>query len=141
MHAKQQGNVGEIKIAADLLSQGYYVFKELGDICKADLIVLDESYQPIKIQVKAYSTVNGAINIKSTKAGPNYRFEYEKKHADVYAIYVLDKNIILYLNGEDLIRMRHITIRIDSPKNNQTKKVRWGANLSDFKNALAPSEP
>lgn len=136
LHTKQSGNLGELIIAADLTRQGYYVFKELGDICKSDLIVLDKDYVPIKIQVKCLNTVNGAIMLKSSKSGPNYHFRYEIKHADVYAVYVQDKNTILYISNTELLEYKTLTIRIENTKNNQTKKVNKSENYSDFKRVL-----
>ena len=89
MHSKQYGNLGEIAVAKDLISKGYYVFTELGDICKSDLIILNEDYKPIKLQVKCVSIKHGKISFSSVKSGPNYSYTYELKHADIYAIYIL----------------------------------------------------
>lgn len=136
LHTKQSGNLGELIIAADLTRQGYFVFTELGDICKSDLIALDNDYVPIKIQVKCLSTKNGAIQIKSSKSGPNYHFKYESKHADVYAIYVQDKNTILYISNTELLEYKTLTIRIENTKNKQTKKINKSENYSDFKRVL-----
>lgn len=136
MHAKQLGNLGELKVASDLVNQGYYVFTELGDICKADLIVMDETYTPIKVQVKARNTKNGSVAIKSSKAGPNYRFRYEAKHSDVYAIYLIDKDKFLYVNQQELLSYQTLTIRLEPAKNNQIQGLHFADEYSDFKRAL-----
>lgn len=135
LHKKQLGNLGELKVASDLINQGYYVFKELGDICKCDLIVLNQDYAPIKVQVKAFNTVKGAISIKSSKDGPNYHFDYEQKHADIYAVFVPDKEIILYISNKELLKYNTLTIRIDKAKNNQ-QKVNKAENYLNFERAL-----
>lgn len=136
LHTKQSGNLGELFVATDLVRQGYYVFKEFGDICKADLIIMDETYLPIKVQVKALTPKFGAVQIKSTKSGPGYHFQYEEKHADIYAIYVQDHEVVLYISNKELLRHGTLTIRIEASKNNQTQKVNWSADYSDFKKAL-----
>lgn len=136
MHSKQYGNLGEISVAKDLISKGYYVFTELGDICKADLIILNEDYTPLKIQVKCLSIKNGKISFSSVKSGPNYSYTYETKHADIYAIYVHEKDIILYLSSEQALLQREITIRIEPSKNNQNLNVNWYENYLDFEKAL-----
>jgi hypothetical protein len=136
LHAKQKGNLGELRVASDLIAQGYYVFKELGDICKADLVVMDEDYKPIKVQVKSREIKNGAISVKSSKSGPNYRFNYEEKHADVYAVYVLEREILLYIHCKELLALDTLTIRIDESKNNQETGVNPAAKYLDFKRAL-----
>lgn len=136
MHTKQLGNLGELKVASDLVKQGYYVFTELGDICKADLIIIDKDYKPIKVQVKAANTKNGTISIKSHKSGPAYSFPYKHKHADIYAIYVIDKDIILYLSNTKVLSYQTLTIRIDPSKNKQIKNVNYKDEFTDFKKAL-----
>lgn len=136
MHPKQLGNIGELKVATDLASKGYYVFTELGDICKSDLIVMDETYVPIKVQVKCYKTTNGSVAIKSSKSGPNYRFKYQQEHADVYAVYLRDKDLILYISADELLSMNTLTIRTDLAKNNQITNINWHEDYSDFKRAL-----
>lgn len=135
LHKKQLGSLGELKIAYDLVNQGYFVFKELGDNCKSDLIVLDNAYVPIKVQVKCLTTRNGAVQIKSSKDGPSYHFDYQHKHADIYAIYVIDKQTILYISNTELLKYSTLTIRVEKAKNNQ-EKVNKALNYSDFKRAL-----
>lgn len=136
MHAKQLGNLGEQTVATELIRKGYYVFKELGDICKSDLIVMDEQYYPIKVQVKCFASKNGAVQVKSSKSGPNYSFKYETKHADIYAIYVYDINKIIYVSNTELLKNKELTFRVTFPKNNQTKGVRRIEDYSEFERAL-----
>jgi PD-(D/E)XK endonuclease len=126
-------------VAADLIGLGYYVFTELGDICKSDLIVMDNNYVPIKVQVKARTLKDGAIIIKSSKDGPNYRFEYEDKHADIYAIYIVKRDLILYISNQELLKHRSLTIRTDATKNNQSQDINWASTYADFKKALRDS--
>ena len=135
LHKKQLGSLGELKVAYDLINQGYFVFKELGDNCKSDLIVLDNTYVPTKVQVKCLTTKNGAVQIKSSKDGPNYHFDYEYKHAEVYAVYAVDKQVLLYISNTELLKYGTLTVRIEKAKNNQ-KKVNEALNYSDFKRAL-----
>ena len=136
LHSKQLGNIGELKVAANLTSQGYYVFSELGDICKSDLIALGPDYNPIKIQVKARTPIRGAVSLKSDKSGPEYRFTYEPKHADVYAIYVLGYDTILYVSSRELLAKSTLTIRLEPTKNNQTAKINLAEDYLIFEHAL-----
>lgn len=136
LHRKQLGNLGETSVAADLIRQGYYVFTELGDICKADLIVLDEDYRPIKIQVKTLTLQNGSFALKSCKTGPNYRFKYKQKHADIYAVYVHERDLIVYVSAKDVLQHQTLTIRVDPTKNQQYTGVNWAQDYTDFKRAL-----
>jgi hypothetical protein len=137
VHTKQIGALGEMKIAADLIRLGYYVFEELGDNSKVDLIALGEDYKPIKIQVKTYSTKNGKVHLSRRKAGPNYSFKYESKHADVFAIYLIDEDKICYVSANTLLKKESsFTIRIKKPANNQLNKINMASEFYDFKEAL-----
>lgn len=130
MHPKRKGNIGELKIAADLCQKGYSVFTELGDISKTDLIVETEK-KLIKIQVKALTSINGKVQLDIQKSGPNYRFRYNKKDVDIFAIYVLDRDLIFYVPVVDALKHRQTTYRIDPPKNNQKLLIRY---VDDYKN-------
>jgi hypothetical protein len=78
MHSKTKGSIGQLTIAADLLSKGYEVFTELGDNSKIDLIAVSKDYDLIKIQVKCLTPVNGSVKLSCIKSGPNYSFRYER---------------------------------------------------------------
>jgi len=118
-------------IAKDLVEFGFEVFTELGDNSKVDLIGLYD-YKPYKFQVKAATTTqHGVVMLDSRKSGPNYHFRYEAKHADIFAIYVLDRNIIAYVSAEMLLSGISVTLRIDPAANNQTANVRYIADYRD----------
>lgn len=136
MHRKQFGNLGELKIAAQLVGLGYHVFTELGDICKSDLIVLGDDYTPIKLQVKCRTVKSGAVILSTKKAGPNYRFRYEKKHADIYAMYVPERDLCLYVSNTELLAQTTLNIRIDPSLNNNKRLVRFASEYTDFNKAL-----
>jgi len=137
MHKKQLGNLGEMKIAADLISQGYEVFTELGDNSKVDLIALDKDCKPIKIQVKCLTTKKNAVELSRRKSGPNYSFKYQDRHADVYAVYLHKEDIICYVPAHLLMmRQRSLTIRTVKPVNNQFANVNMAEQFKDFKKAL-----
>lgn len=136
MHTKQFGNVGELAVASDLAAQGYYVFSELGDICKSDLIVMGNEYAPIKVQVKYITPKSGAVHLRSTKAGPNYRFRYEAKHADVYAIFVPVLNLCLYVSSKELLNKKsELTIRVSPTLNGNKTNINSMEGYKDFKRA------
>lgn len=120
MHRKEKGNLGELKVAADLVSKGYPVFTELGDNSKVDLIALVAN-QCIKIQVKAYESSKGSVKLSSHKAGPNYRFQYTLEQLDLFAVYVIDYDVILYVNADELIDAGWMVIRM-KPREVETHK-------------------
>lgn len=136
LHAKQVGNIGEMKIATDLMRLGYYVFTELGDICKADLMVMEEDYQPYKVQVKSYKSSGGKVVLTNKKSGPNYNFRYQRKHIDIYALYVYDLDIAIYVPATYFNNSNTITIRVEPSRNGQTKGINFHTDFLDFAVAL-----
>lgn len=137
VHSKVKGNIGELLIAADLVKKGYPVFTELGDNSKTDLIALVEEV-PVKIQVKSYNTnENGSVVLRAAKSGPNYRFKYTTEQVDVFALYILDANIICYVSAAEVIAARGgIKIRPFPAKNKQTKGLTMADKYASFEAAI-----
>jgi hypothetical protein len=136
LHSKQLGAIGVLRVAAHLMSKGLSVFAEMGDLARVDLIVLVDD-QPIKIQVKTRNLKEGKISVDSRKSGPGYRYRYKSKDVDVFAVYIPQRDLILFLNVHQVLRAKGTTvIRVDKPKNNQRKGVHWFETYLDFKQAL-----
>jgi len=62
-----KGTSGEAAVCKDLLRHGYNVFLEFGNHSKVDLIVLDENFNAIKVQIKAVQSLNDCVSIYSVK--------------------------------------------------------------------------
>ncbi len=131
MHSKNKGNIGELSIAAELSKMGYCVFTELGDLSKVDLIAeLDDRL--IKIQCKALTSKNGKIALDSIKSGPGYKFRYTTDHFDVIAVYILDKDLIMYMSSSELTTKDQHTLRVEPTKNGQVEGIRFVEDYADF---------
>ncbi len=136
LHSKQLGAIGVLRVAAYLMSQGLSVFAELGDLSRVDLIVLFEN-RPIKIQVKTRNLKEGKISVDSRKSGPGYHYRYKPEDVDVFAIYIPQRDLILFLNVHRVLKAKGTTvIRVVQPKNRQVKGVHWFENYLEFKQAL-----
>lgn len=131
LHSKQKGTIGELAVAKYLTTMGIPVFTELGDLSRIDLVA-DIKFRLVKIQVKACITKNGKVDIYSYKTGPNYSFTYNKDDVDVFAIYVLDRDILFFMSVTDVLKQKVMAVRIDKPKNNQKKKINSYEDYLDF---------
>ena len=137
LHRKALGALGEARVIEHLIGRGYQVFTEFGDNSKIDLVAVDKDYNLTKVQVKCYHSKDETVSVYTTKSGPNYQFRYEHKHADVYAIYVYDKKILLFISADEVLgNKRSITIRLKAPENNQTKGIKMFNNYTSFEDAL-----
>lgn len=117
--------------------KGYDVFIELGDNSKIDLIAVSSDYDLIKIQVKSYMSKNGSVEISPIKTGPGYKFRYSARHADVYALYVIDEDIVLYISAKELLsKKKSLTIRMTRSKNGQVKGTNSYADYLSLERVL-----
>ena len=74
--------------------------------------------------------------VSCKKSGPNYSFKYEEKHADIYAVYVYDRDTILYIPSKYITALNScFTVRFDETKK-RAKNVNWSSSYTDFKEAL-----
>ena len=136
MHSKAKGSLGEISVAKHLISLGYAVFTELGDLSRTDLIVLVDS-APIKIQVKAKKLCKGCIAIRAEKFGPGYKYRYTIQDVDIFAIYSLDTDEIFFLKASEvLVEKSHFTLRLVPTKNSQEIGIHLAKDYKDFKRVL-----
>lgn len=136
LHSKQLGSLGVLRVAAHLMSQGYSIFTEFGDLSQVDLIALVDQ-EPVKIQVKTRNLKDGKIVVDSRKSGPGYLYRYQPGDVDVFAIYVPEVDLVLFLSIDFVLKAKGTTaIRIVQAKNNQRDGIHWFEDYLDFKRAL-----
>lgn len=116
MHTKEKGNIAELFIAQDLIKKGCAVFGEYGDLSRIDLIAVYNN-RCIKIQVKLRTTDKEEgkfIRVERKKNGPGYSYKYQENDVDIFAVYVPDKNEVLYIPMTKLLDYEScITIRFE----------------------------
>lgn len=123
MQPYQKGNLGEIAVIKELLKQGYSVFQEVGTGSRIDLIAVGTSAVPYKIQVKYCTTVAGAASLylRKTSLNRKYSFHYKETDVDVFALYVADKDIVLFIGATEAfdgkLQRNCITFRFEPAKN------------------------
>ena len=122
-NSKAKGDLAELKIATDLVEQGYYVSRPMTDNAPYDLIV-DVRGVLKKVQIKGRMAVEGAIEVAIRSTGHNYSKAYEHGDFDILAFYELETGQIAYLTWEDISKSKSVKLRLEPPKNNQLKGVR-----------------
>ena len=63
-------------------------------------------------------------------------FVYQAEEVDVFAIYVIDNDLCLYVNASDFLMGTTFSIRIEPARNGQKKKIHTWQEYTDFKRAL-----
>jgi uncharacterized pyridoxamine 5'-phosphate oxidase family protein len=135
----KKGTLGEIAVCKELLKLGFEVFIEFGNHSKVDLVVIDENYICYKIQIKATYSKNETAEVYSTKncLNPKYNSTYQKRQVDVFAVYVIDKDIVFYVSAKEVLKNgKSSKFRFTPSRNGQKINVRYVKDYLDFKKAL-----
>ncbi len=122
-----KGTLGEAAVCKELLRLGYNVFLEFGNHSKVDLMVLDENFNAVKVQIKAVQTIDDCVSIYSVKTclNPKYNSIYTVEQVDVFAVYVIDKDLVFYVSAKEILQNgKSSKFRFSSSKNGQKKFVR-----------------
>lgn len=124
-NTKAIGDTAVAGVLARLLKRGDAILLPFGDSQRYDL-VLDKGGQLFRVQCKNGRIRNGCIrfNSSSTQWYKGHRRRNYKGQIDYFGIYCpeLDKT---YLVPVDDVGETQGILRINPPKNNQSKLVRW----------------
>jgi len=140
----KKGTLGEIAVSKDLIQQGYDLFFEFGNHSKVDLVAIDENYNVYKIQIKAVNSVDDAVSVYSIKTclNPKYNSIYTIRQIDVFAVYVIDQDIVFYVSAKEILGNGKCSkFRLSASKNGQKKNVRYVKDYLEFKKALRDYTP
>lgn len=140
----KKGTLGEIAVCKDLIQRGYDLFFGIGNHSKVDLIVLDENYNIYKIQIKAVNSSDDAVSVYSIKSclNPKYNSTYTIHQVDVFAVYIIDEDIVFYVSAKEILENGKCSkFRLSASKNGQKKFVRYVSDYLDFKKALRDYTP
>lgn len=125
MNTKDIGNICEAMAIAKLIEKGFAVLMPFGDNQRYDL-VLETAGLFYTVQVKSGNFKNGVIVFRSCssyahrgKGSKDYKGEI-----DFFAVYVRCSEE-LYLVPVEEVGSTIVYLRVEKPKNNQNKKVRY----------------
>lgn len=128
-HTKDKGDLGVLKVIASLGSQGFLILNPLTEHSPFDLVVYKDK-QFFRIQVKYRTAKNGYIvaRLSNSWADKNgtHTTPMDLKEVDYIAVYCPDTDDCYYIKSEECTES--ITLRIETPKNNQKEKVRMIEN-------------
>ena len=134
----KKGTLGEISVIKDLCTKGYEVFQAVGDSSRVDLIVLIGD-SPAKIQVKSTYSKNGVVTVYSRKTclNPDYNYTYSVDDFDVFAVYIIDKDIVCYIPAREVLTNKSMfKLRLEETKNNQKEGIHYVSDYLNFEEAL-----
>ncbi len=123
-NTKAIGDVTEGSILASLLKMGKAVLLPFGENHRYDMVVEDGG-KFVRIQCKTGRLRNGAVEFNTCSYHYHRGAKKKTYHgcADVFGVYCPD-NGMSYLVPVDGVSDRMCRMRVDVPKNNQTKGIR-----------------
>lgn len=136
LHSKVKGNIGQFATALAFARHGFSVFTEEGDMSKIDLIA-EKDGKLIRVQCKAITPKNGALNLLLYKNGPGYRFTYDLSMFDYFAVMDLNTERVYLVPVEFLgTRTSGVNLRVDMMEESKHMKTMVYAEQFDIDNVL-----
>lgn len=137
-HTKSKGDIGVVKIIADLTSKNAIPCIPITEHAPFDLIMyyVDKTYT---VQVKFNSiTKKGVLEVDCrsiwhNKNG-NHIIPFNKEIVDIIAVYCPDNDTCYYLNSRD-IKNSHINLRIEEAKC-KSPNIKWAKDYRDLERIL-----
>lgn len=134
------GTIGVFAVMQRLLCAGYKVFLEVTNSDDVDLVTF-KSGEFKRVQVKtASNTKKGRVIASRFASGRETKKVLNGNEFDVMAIYVQDRDIVLYVPISMIVLMKtSVTIRIDPPKNGVLKNIRSFEEFLSYEKACGHS--
>ena len=132
MNNSSKGNIGELMVLADLTRNGIPAFKPVDNNSPFDILIYHNSAYK-RVQVKYRNVKNGSITAELVRCTINQgkKSKIERNNeTDILAIYCPDTNECYYINSQDVGKT--IALRIDQPKNGQTKVIRYARDYTNL---------
>ena len=100
MNVNEKGNIGLIKVMADLYSKGYHCFTPFDDHSPVDLMTLDKTGNVKRLQVK-YRSIGEKrkyyeLSARSVVNGKT--IPIDRSLIDGWAVYLADEDKVVYLS-------------------------------------------
>lgn len=126
-NTKHVGDISEIMVIGALIRAGYYVSIPFGENQRYDLIA-EKNNILYRIQVKSGRLRKGAIlfacySSHSHRGGGLRRYDGE---IEFFGVYCSEVDSVYLIPIADIAAWQW-SLRIDPPKNSQSKKVRWAS--------------
>jgi PD-(D/E)XK endonuclease len=121
------GNISEAKVLSMFTELGYTVSIPFGTGCSYDYVI-DDGTQLLRVQVKTGRLRQGCVHFAAWSHNGSRGNHIKKRYlarADVFAVYCPENDKIYLVPVEDVgVEGR---LRIDAPRNSQSKYIRWAS--------------
>ena len=127
-NTKAIGDVSQAHVLAALIRQGKQALIPFGDNCRYDLVV-EEGGKFVRIQCKTGRINRGAIAfaLASSQYHRGGKRRSYRGEVDAFGVFCPDNRKTYIIPIVDLPLVREAKLRLESPRNAQTKGIRWAA--------------
>jgi hypothetical protein len=130
-HTKAKGDLGVFKAQLDMFEQGFVILSPVTEHAPFDLVAYkDGLFRRVQVKYKSVDKTGGiTVHFRSVWADKNgtHMRTVDKDEIDLYCIYCPDTDSCYYLDPKDY--RRSVTLRVRTPRNNQSKQVRSAAEF------------
>jgi len=129
-HTKTDADLGEYKAIVDLHQKGYIVCDPLTEHAPFDLVAWkDGNSKTVQVKYRSKSDVGKIkVRFRATQWNTNgsYNKEIDTDPIDIYCVYCPEEDNCYYFDPDNF--GKSVTLRIDEPKNNQSKGIHFAEN-------------
>jgi hypothetical protein len=128
-NTKAQGDLSELAVMKKLASKGFWLSIPFGENQRYDVLA-DDGERVLRVQVKTGRLRNGVVkyNCYSSHAHRGGRQQPYFGQVDLLAVYCPDNDRVYVLPESELVATEG-HLRIDPPKNNMRKTIRWACDF------------
>ncbi len=132
-HTKNKGDIGVLKVQADLVTQGWTILVPQTEHAPFDIVVYKDKVFK-RVQVKYRSIDNkGTLTVAfksywSNKSGVQFS-KQDISEIDLVAIYCPEIDKCCYIDSSEITEGNTLCLRVEIPKNNQKTGIRM---FSDY---------
>jgi hypothetical protein len=120
MNVNEKGNIGLTETISDLTKKGYYVYLPVSDDSPIDLIVLDNTGNTKRLQVK-YRSVNesGLVEVRLRSVVNGINVPIDTSLIDGWSIYIPEEDVVIYVPKTYVGDKKSFSIRVLEAKQKQ----------------------
>jgi hypothetical protein len=131
-HPKDIGDRTTLAVILVLMERGFAVYCPFGENTRADLVI-DDGHSLLRVQCKTGRLRKGAIEFKTCSSyahhsNPASRARDYLGEVDYFAVYCPQTKGVYLVAIEDIPLRWSGCLRVDPPRNGQTKRIRQAAD-------------
>ena len=135
MNVNQKGTLGLIEVIRDLAKQGYECYTPIHDYSPVDLIVMNNSFETFRLQIKYRESIRGCIEVpfKTIVNGKSVPINFSA--IDGWAVYCPEVDSVVYISkAEADLTKKSICFRLTEAGNGLNKNKAKRKMYTEFGN-------